>query len=150
MQQLTNRPVGADMNRIRTAPRSRRGAALTELAVCLPLITLLVFGGIETADMVFLKENIKSVSYEGGRAAAKFNSDNDEVLDRMQALLTGRQVADASIALQLPSGSDDVSETKPGDIITVIVSAPAEHNTVGPLNLFRGRTITVTTHVVRE
>ena len=130
--------------------QSRRGVALTELAVCLPLIMLLTFGGIETADMVFLKETLKSVSYEGGRAAAKFNSDNDEVMSRMNALMVGSQIDGASISIELPGGKTNVNQLARGEITTIRVSAPADSNTIGPLKMYAGLTIESTTLMVRE
>ena len=135
-------------SRHRTA--SRRGAALAELTICLPLITLVVFGGIESADMVYLKENLKNVSYEGGRAAAKFNSDNAQVLSRMNALLAAIPINGATITLELPGGATDVRQLSRGEIIEIIVSAPAESNTVGPLKLYGGQTIIAKTLLVRE
>ena len=129
---------------------SRRGTALAELTVCLPLITLVIFGGIESADMVYLKENLKNVSYEGGRAAAKFNSDNAEVLSRMNALLAAIPVNGATITLELPVGATNVDQMSRGEIVKIIVSAPAESNTVGPLKLYKGQTIIANTFVIRE
>jgi Flp pilus assembly protein TadG len=129
---------------------SRRGVALTELAVCLPLLMLLTFGGIETADMVFLKETLKSVSYEGARASAKFNSNNDEVLARMNSIITGSQIDGASISVELPNDKTNVNQLDKGEIVTIRVSAPADANTVGPLKMFAGLTIEATTLMVRE
>ena len=121
-----------------------------ELVVCLPLITLVVFGGIETADMIFLKQNLKNVGYEGGRAAAKFNSDNASVLARMNALLDAIPVDDATITVGSPSGPAEVSQMERGEIVKIVVSAPAESNTVGPLKLYGGQTIVSNTLLVRE
>lgn len=139
----------ADRNGMQVSPR-RSGAALSELALVLPLLMLIVFGGIETADMVFLKESLKSVSYEGGRAVAKYNSTNAQVLERITALIDARQLVGATVELTLPADADDVSETQRGQTITVTISAPAERNTVGPLRMYRGRTISASTTMVRE
>ena len=100
--------------------------------------------------MVYLKENLKNVSYEGGRVAAKFNSDNAEVLSRMNALLAAIPVDGATITLKSPGGATNVDQMSRGEIIKIIVSAPAECNTVGPLKLYRGQTIIANTFVVRE
>lgn len=124
--------------------------AVSELAICLPLITLLVLGGIETADMIHLKGNLRSVAYEGGRAAARFNSDNAEVMGKMNAILPEMDVEDAAISLQLAGGAPNVAQLSRGDQIKILVSAPASKNTVGPLKMFAGRTITAEVIVVRE
>lgn len=128
----------------------RRGTALSELAICLPLITLVVFGGIETADMVFLKETLKSATYEGARAGAKFDSNNTEVEVRTNVLLDARHVRGTDLEILLPDNHTDVSQLNRGEIFEIKLSAPADTNTVAPLNLFEGWTISASTFMVRE
>lgn len=128
----------------------RLGVAASEMAVCLPLFVLVVFGGIETADMVFLKETLKSASYEGGRAGAKWNSTNQQVSDRISTLLDARHVSGATFVIDLPGNAADVSQLNRGDIFTVKIRAPADSNTVGPLRMYAGRVLSSSTLMVRE
>jgi len=131
--------------------RSRRlGVAASEMAVCLPLFVLVVFGGIETADMVFLKESLKSASYEGGRAGAKWNSTNQEITNRISTLLDARHVEGATFEIVLPGNASDVSQLNRGEIFTITISAPSDNNTIGPLGLFAGQVLSASTLMVRE
>jgi len=130
--------------------RGRRGVAVSELALCLPLFVLVVFSGIETADMVFLKESLKSATYEGGRAGAKWNSTNADITQRVNVLLDAKHVQNATLVIELPGNANDVSQLSRGEIFNISISAPAAENTVGPLKLFAGRTISANTRMVRE
>jgi len=148
MKKSLCRRSSGDSNR-NSQPR-RLGVAASEMAVCLPLFVLVVFGGIETADMVFLKETLKSASYEGGRAGAKWNSDNQQVSSRITALLDARHVEDATFEIELPANANDVSQLNRGDIFTIRISAQADNNTIGPLGLYSGQVLSATTIMVRE
>lgn len=47
-----------------TRKRKRRGAAVVEFAVCLPVIIIIVFGAIEAASLLFLKQALIQSAYE--------------------------------------------------------------------------------------
>jgi Flp pilus assembly protein TadG len=53
----------------RRTGRSRSGAALIELAVCVPVLLILAIGTIETTDVIFLRQIAKTAAYEGVRSA---------------------------------------------------------------------------------
>ena len=129
---------------------TRRGAAVSELAICLPITTLLVFGGIETADMIHLKGYLRNISYEGGREAARYNSTNSDVLTCMNSLLQATAVEGAEITIVIPGGANDIRELERGEQITIRLEAPAALNTVGPLELYSSRIIVAESIVVRE
>ena len=77
----------------RTTRSNRRGIAAVELAVCLPVIVLLVFGSIEASSFIFLKQSLNVSAYEGIREAIRVGSNN-------AAAVIGTPVA-ISIAQQL-------------------------------------------------
>lgn len=134
--------------RPKTARRrsKNRGVAAVEFAVCLPAIVLLFLGSIECADMIFLRQTLTVSAYEGVRKAIQFDATNGQVLARSDSILTSREIDGASIALN-PS---DVSTAPTGTRIEVTVSAPCSANSVLPLQFFRGRSIAVTTTMVKE
>ena len=52
---------------------TRRAAAAAELAICLPLIVMLVMASIEACTMIFLDHGLTIASYEGVRVAINFD-----------------------------------------------------------------------------
>jgi hypothetical protein len=79
--------------------------AVTELAVCLPLLTLLVFGSIQACNLIYLKHAITSAAYEGTLEMAKENATNASVETRAQQVLDARGVTSTDIKV-LPVGAD--------------------------------------------
>ena len=59
--------MAAFVGRARCAEPSRRGGG--ELAVCLPVVVLLVIATIEACSAMFLKQSLTVAAYEGVRTA---------------------------------------------------------------------------------
>jgi Flp pilus assembly protein TadG len=106
----------------------RRGAALVELAVCLPTLIFVMLMAMEAADVIFLKQTLHVAAYEAARAAIKPDSTSTLAEDAAEQILNTRQVSDYEITFT-PS---NVSGVDPGEIITVTVSAPVSENTALP------------------
>ena len=66
---------------MRRANVRRRGVAASELAVCLPVIVLLVLAMIEACTMIFLKQSLTVAAYEGVRTAIEPNGDRRRSAD---------------------------------------------------------------------
>lgn len=110
--------------RFRT-PAVRRGIAATELAVCLPVLVLLLCGSIQACDLLYLKHALVSAAYEGSLELAKPSSTNASVNLRITQLLDARGVNGATIAIS-PSGS--VADIDAGTTMTISVTAPTASN----------------------
>lgn len=124
----------------------RRAAAAAELAICLPLLVMLVLASIEACSMIFLDHGLTITSYEGVRVAINYDSTNTKVLDRCNLLISERGIADSSISIT-PS---NVATVPRGQPITITVSAPCDSNAIIPAWFFGGRTLTATTVMVKE
>ena len=98
-------------------PTLRNAIATVELAICLPLLALIMFGSIQATNLIFLQHATTAAVYEGSLEMAKSNATNASVQSRIQQVLDARQVVDTSIAI-LPSGTD-VSQTPPGTLLTL-------------------------------
>lgn len=98
----------------------RTGSAVTELAVFLPVLVMCVFGSIELSSGIFLRNSLTIAAYEGVRAAAYFGSKPGEALPVAQSVLTDRGITGYSVTFTTPNPES----TKPGDPITIRVSAP--------------------------
>ena len=124
----------------------RRAVAASELAVCLPVIVLLVLAMIESCTMIFLKQSLTASAYEGVRNALVQNADARDVQAACEAVLRDRRVQGANIAV-LPANWERIA---PGQYVEVTVSAPAARNSVIPGSFFPGRTLTATAVMMKE
>jgi TadE-like protein len=127
-------------------PPKPHGVAASELALCLPLIVMLVLGSIEACSMIFLHHSLAIASYEGVRVAINYDATTQQVLDRCNFLVDARKVTGDAIAIT-PS---DVAKVPRGTPITVSVSAPCDANALLPPWFFGGRTLTAATTMVKE
>jgi hypothetical protein len=124
----------------------RRGAAVAELAICLPLFVLLLMASIEACSMIFLEHGLSITSYEGVRAAINYDGTNADVLARCNEIINQRSIASATVT----TNPGDVSNVEMGVPITVTVSAPCNANMIVPPWFFGGKTLTARTTMVKE
>jgi Flp pilus assembly protein TadG len=126
--------------------RTRRGVAATELAVCLPVIVLLVIGTVEACSMVFLKQSLSVAAYEGVRTAVAAKATTAQVEAACQQVLTDRKVQGGVVTIT-PKNFETLNQ---GEFVDVTVSAPCSSNTVIPIRFFRGRTLSATASMMVE
>lgn len=132
-----------------TCPRSRRrrrGVAATELAVCLPIIVLLVLGTIEACSMIFLKQSLSVAAYEGARTAIIPGMKEADVKAACNQILVDRNVSGATVTVT-PTNIDALN---PGDFVDVTVSAPCNANSVVRNKFYKGRTLSATASMMIE
>ena len=132
--------------RTKPSKQKRKGAAVVEFAVCLPVIVLVVLGSIESASMLFLRQATIQSSYEGARVAIKRGGTNAAARQAIEAVARGRRIEDLDIQFE-PS---DVSAVDPGTPITVTVSAPGDANSFIPFGPFQGITVSGKAVMVKE
>ncbi len=125
---------------------ARRAAAAAELAICLPLLVMLVLASIEACTMIFLDHGLTIASYEGVRVAINFDGNNTDVLARCDEIINQRSIDGANVTIN-PA---DVSVVPRGQPIAVTVSAPCDSNAIIPPWFYGGRTLSVTTTMVKE
>ena len=105
---------------------TRRGTATVELAVCLPLLVLLVFGGIQACDIIYLKHSLTSAAYEGSLELNRSGATNADVEARIQQVLDSHGVESTAIQL-LPEGIQ-VDEISYGTHVQLVVTANTKDN----------------------
>jgi len=131
----------------RTRPsRKRRGVAAAELAVCLPVVVLLVVATIESCSMVFLKQSLAVAAYEGARTAIVNGATTTEVQAACRQILNDRNVQGGQVTVK-PS---NIGVLSPGDFVDVTVSAPCSTNSVVPNTFYRGSTLSATASMMIE
>jgi Flp pilus assembly protein TadG len=117
--------------------RQRRGVAAAELAVCLPIVVLLLIGSIEACSMIFLKQSLAVAAYEGARTAIVPGATSAEVTAACDQVLADRKITGGVVTVK-PKNIDALT---PGDFVDVTVSAPCSANSVVPNTFYRGRTL---------
>jgi Flp pilus assembly protein TadG len=132
----------------RRAPvkRNSRGVAAAELAVCLPVVVLIVIATIEACSAIFLKQSLTVAAYEGTRTALADRSVPGSVEAAVNQVLTDRKVKGATITIK-PA---NIAVLQPGDFIDVTISAPCNANSVVPTTFYRGRTLQATASMMVE
>jgi hypothetical protein len=129
-----------------SAQTHRRAVAASELAVCLPVLVLLVLAMIECCTMIFLKQSLTVAAYEGVRTSIEPNAVAAEVVTKCDGVLNDRRVEQPRIVIT-PANFEALA---PGEYVTVTVSAPADRNSVLPGNFFGGRTLTASATMMKE
>jgi Flp pilus assembly protein TadG len=124
----------------------RRGVAAAELAVCLPIVVLLVIATIEACSALFLKQSLTAAAYEGVRTAIEQNASTATVQAACNQILADRKIQDAKVTIK-PS---NIAALNPGDFIDVTVSAPCDSNSAVPTAFYRGRTLSANASMMIE
>lgn len=128
--------------------RERRGGVATvEMAVCLPVLVLITFAAIETANVVFLKQALSASAYEAARVATQDGATKLKALDRAQQVLDARNIQNYSVQFSPNSVN---TNTARGTAITVTISAPATANSVGVQCFYKTDTLESSTTMVRQ
>lgn len=124
----------------------RRGAAATELAICMPVIVLLIFASIECCSMLFVDEALHVACYESLRVAIQKDGVASDAIVRGEEVLEQFGVAEGTITCQ-PS---DLSSAQGGDTIVIEVEAPCNANSIMPAWFFGGATLRARCAMARE
>jgi Flp pilus assembly protein TadG len=124
----------------------RKAAAAAELAICLPLMVMLVLGSIETCSMIYLRHSLTIASYEASRVAIDFDGTSTAARARCQEILDARAVVDADVDLE----PDNVADVPRGQTIAITVSAPCDSNNIIPAWFYGGKTLSHTMTMVKE
>jgi TadE-like protein len=125
---------------------TRRAAAAAELAICLPLIVMLVMASIEACTMIFLDHGLTITSYEGVRVAINYDGTSADARARCDEIINQREIHGANVTIN-PA---NVSNVPRGQPVAVTVSAPCTANAIIPPWFYGGRTLSVTTTMVKE
>ena len=125
--------------------RRRSGAAVLEMAISLPLLITLVFGAMEMANAVFLRQSMNMAAYEAAKVITRPGTNEALARTRCQEIMTVRKVSTYTLTF-----SPTVTTATPrGTQVTVTLSAPASNLSYGPMQFMTGRTLTTTVVMVR-
>lgn len=124
---------------------ARYGTAATELAVAMPLLITLVFGSMELANAVFLRQSLNMGAYEAAKVITRPGSNETLARSRCDDVLAVRKVTTYTLSF-----SPTVTTATPrGTQVTVTLTATASNLSYGPVLFMAGKTMTSTVVMVR-
>lgn len=110
---------------MRHSPRARRGAAVVEFALVVPLLFMLLLGIIEFGRTMMVYQVINNAARQGARQAVLGSSTVASVNSSLNDLLTSTSITGATVTINGPNGAvTDLSKLNAGDSVTVTVSVP--------------------------
>lgn len=110
-----------------TRKQKRRGAATAEVAVCLPILVILIVGINETCSAVFLKEQVTIAAYEGARVGVQKQATDELVEQRVRQFLDERGIVyDEGVVVQISTPGFNDSPTM--GHVTTTVTVPVADN----------------------
>ena len=126
--------------------RPKRAAiAAVELALCLPLLVVAVFGTLETCHAIYMRQNLSIVAYEGARIGIVRGADKALVDYQCKLMLDSRKILDYQIDV-----SPDPASLSAGDLLTVQVSAGCDANITMSNFFYDSKTLTETVVIRAE
>ena len=129
-----------------TKRQRRTAAAAVELAVCLPVIVILVFGALEGANVMFCRQAMVEAAYEACKHASRRDGSSARANTLAQDILRARRVNTANITMS-PA---NVTSARPGSDVNVRITVNSNQRTFTGLGLFSGRLIDVSATMQKE
>lgn len=126
--------------------QQKQGAAAVELAVCLPVLAILVFGSVSATSMIFLRQAVVQSAYETIKESIKSNGSVADGLEKGQAVLEFREITASSVTFN----PGDVENQPQGTPITVTVRANADPSRFFSYGPFAGQTVEVQATMLKE
>ena len=102
----------------------RSGATIVEVAVCLPVLIMLLFAGYEFGRATMLRHASESAAYEGARTGMVPGANKRKVNDAVREMLSSMGVSDAEVIVTPAVIKQDTESVK------VVVRIPMKSNTV--------------------
>ena len=147
LESLTRRLTDVFDMSVRQTTRSKRtGVAAVELALCMPLIIMLLIGTMDACSMIFLKQSLEIAAYEGARTALIPTATSTDISNDCMQVMTDRSINGALVTIS----PNDLSTVQVGDHISVTVSAPCDSNTIISGGFHQGQTVSVTVQGMKE
>lgn len=149
--------------RSKTATLNRSGNAAVECALCLLVLTPIIFGTLETCAGILVKQSLTVSAFEGIRAGVGRGTTNADILTRTRQVLEFRGVSlgEASTTEFASPGDEHgiflitpdntaVEDLDALDPITLRIVAPAGENATPIFEYLVNRNIEASVTMVRE
>lgn len=122
---------------------------MVELAICIPVLFLIVFASIEACNMIATKQIICESAYEGALVALKPDATEPAIIDRITASLASRGVTPSEVSIAGIDGAAYKTLAR-GDTFTVTIEAAANGNFIGPQLFGAARSVTSSLTAIKQ
>jgi Flp pilus assembly protein TadG len=133
---------------------SRRGAAVVEFALLLPLLCTITLGMMEIGRGAMVSKIVSDAARNGAQVAALPTASNATVTSRINSVLTASNIAaaNATITILVNGVAADVATASPNDKITVTVSIAASKTNLTnfSVSLYQNVTFSGTLTIMRQ
>ena len=131
----------------RNACRSARGgAALIELAVCMPVFFLITMASIETCRMIYIRQSLKIAAYECARMAIIPGVTSDNLQSQCDLILLGRNIR----GYQFTCVPEDPKSLKYGDFFKATIQIAAQDSAIVGTWFYRNKIFTESVTIMAE
>ena len=117
-----------------------------ELAICLPVLMLLVVGAIEGSNFIFLKQAATAAAYESAQLVTRVGGTKAKAENRANQILAARSIDQPTIGFS-PANPDAVARGEP---VTVSITVPVSANSIGLHWFFDSETVSASVCMLRD
>jgi Flp pilus assembly protein TadG len=108
---------------------SRRGTAMVEAAICLPVFVSVMLGLIQLINIVYFRQKISMAGFIGMQAMASPGANDESVRQRVLQVLSDRGIKGCQVAIDPPNKLETADQ---GKTFTVTLTAPVQGNVPPP------------------
>jgi hypothetical protein len=109
---------------------SRRGGAVVELAIVMPVLIMIIFGAIEASNLLYLQQAITETAYDGALRASRPGATDAAVKNELVTLLEARGITADSI--EIGDSVNTIENVPSGHLFKVLIRADTASHLVSP------------------
>ena len=125
---------------------NRSGAAVVELAVCLPVVALVVFASLEGANLLFVRQAAVQAAYEAAKAGSRRDGTQAHSERIATEVLSARRISNPTITFV----TGNPATTRSGTDVTIKVSVNSNDRLITGFRIFSGRQIEAAATMQKE
>ena len=119
----------------REKPQRRRGAYVVEFAICIPVLLGSVFGFLEIARFMYVRQALDQTAYESARQAVIAGGTAADASERANELLSAYGIKDSEVVVSPQTIDDETAE------VTVTIRCDFAENSWANMNFFSSGTL---------
>ncbi len=124
---------------------ARRGTALMELAVCLPLVVMITMATIEACSVLYLKQALKIAAYEGCRTGLVPSATVMNARAQSEELLNSRDIRGYTINI-----TPDPNTLRSGQLLKVEVRCKCADNLLLHSWFYKNKLLSESVEMVKD